>query len=62
MKWKGTGLLVLGSSQGACHPQKKPDVIIRSAPAKFQFLAAFQMSEDKILLINHVETSFGARM
>ena len=37
-------------------------VIIRSAPTKFQFLAASQMSKDKILLINHVESSFGARM
>ena len=37
-------------------------VIIRSAPTKFQFLAASQMSEDKSLLINHVESTFGARM
>ena len=60
--WKGTGLFVLGSSQGAFHPQMKPDVMIRSAPTKFQFLAASQMFEDKSLLINHVESSFGASM
>ena len=32
--WKGIGLLVLGSSQGACHPQIKPDVVTRCAPTK----------------------------
>ena len=34
MDWKGTGLLVLGSSQGACHPQMKPDVVTRYAQEK----------------------------
>ena len=35
MDWKGTSLLVLGNSQGACHPQPEPNVGTKFAPLKF---------------------------
>ena len=46
MDWKGIGLLFPHNSQGACHPQMKPDVVIRSTPTKFQFLAASRCQSD----------------
>ena len=42
---KALGLLVLGSSQGACHPQTEPDVISRSTPAKLLFVMVLKFGK-----------------
>jgi hypothetical protein len=35
VKWTGTGLLVLETSQGGFHPQKEPDVISSNILQKY---------------------------
>jgi hypothetical protein len=36
VKWTGTGLLVLETSQGGFHPQKEPDVISSNIFVNFE--------------------------
>ena len=52
-QWKqGTGLLVLGSPQGACHPQAELDVISSVVPSvSFQILDLHWFSCFKFQLV-----------